>query len=189
MTFEPFDGPLKYRPHTRAEVIHLFGDPTRGGLYLKVPDPKWEKANIVDVHGDAAFLPVLAPSYFPIHRLIEPYAREAFRRAELAAPGHIQRKGTWGYNFRHMRHDPKMPLSYHSYGIAIDINPDNNRAKTFGPGKTPKPWSAQWWKHWPQGLPEGVVEAFESCGFAWGGRWKGYVDNMHFEWRGNDVQV
>jgi hypothetical protein len=188
--FVPFDGPLSDRPNTRKEVIAMFGDPSRGGLYKVKADPTWQAQNIVELHGDKAFLPILASRYFPIHHDIEPYAREAFRRAEEAVPGYIQRAGTWGYNFRHMRHDPKKPLSNHSWGIAIDVNPDDNRAKDFGAGKRPELWGADWLKRWPRGLPPRVVEAFESCGFAWGGRWKGYCDPMHFEFLGaRDVQV
>lgn len=187
--FEAFDGPLERRPRTRAEVIDVFGDPTRGGLYLKVADPKWAARNIVELHGDDAFLPCLAPSYFPIHRLIEPYAREAFRRAELAAPGYIQRRGTWGYNFRHIRHDVTMPLSYHAFGIAIDVNPDDNKAVTFK-AAAPAPWSPDWLRMWPRGVPRGVVAAFESCGFSWGGRWQGFCDPMHLEFVGKrDTKV
>ena len=43
---------------------------------------------------------------------------------------------------------------------------------------------------WPDGLPRAFVEAFESVGFSWGGRWKGYCDPMHFSFSGaSDVQV
>lgn len=187
-TLDPFDGPLKTRPHNLKEVIALFGDPTRGGLYLKVCDPVWKAANIVELHGTDAFLPVLAKSYFPIHEKIEPYAREAFKRAESAAPGYVQRPGTWGFNFRHMRHNVHMPLSYHSYGIAIDVNPDDNHATSWPPHNAP--WEAAWLAQWPKSVPRGVVEAFKSCGFAWGGDWSGYCDPMHFEWKGaSAVQV
>lgn len=192
----PWDGPLTARPRNRAELIALLGDPTRGGLYLKVADPKWVKRSIVELHGETAFLPVLAPSYFPIHRLLETYAREAFRRADLSCPGYIQRKGTWGYNHRRIRHDtpakakkegrPLRPLSLHALGAAIDINPQDNRTRTFAPGKAPEPWSPEWSALWPRGLPPAVVEAFESCGWAWGGRWRGFCDPMHFQWVGTD---
>lgn len=183
----PFDGPLTSRPKTRAEVIKMFGDP---GVRKAKVDEKWQRENIVELHGEKAFIPVLAKSYFPIHKLIEPYAREAFHRAELAAPGYIQRDGTWGFNFRHMRHDLEMPLSYHSWGIAFDINPDDNEPVSFDAGEKPALWSDAWTKQWKKGVPRALVEAIESCGFSWGGRWLGYCDPMHFEWLGaRDVQV
>lgn len=186
--FEPYDGPLTSRPRTRAEVVEMFGDPTRGGLYLKVADPKWVARNIVELHGEDALLPSLSRFYVPGHRLLLPYRREAYRRAELAAPGYIQRAGC--FVFRHIRHDPDMDLSYHSYGIADDLNSDDNQAVTFKPGKTPVPWSAEWMRIWPRGVPRGVVAAFESCGFSWGGWWRGFCDPMHFEWVGKrDTKV
>jgi hypothetical protein len=179
-----FDGQIAHRPRDRDEVIAAFGDPSRSGMYTANADPTWYARNIVELHGTDAFLPVLARSYFPIHHEIEPYAREAFKRAEAAAPGYVQRPGTWGFNFRHMRHDPSLPLSYHSWGIAIDVNPDDNVAASFQPGERPAPWSVEWTKRWPRGVPVGVVAAFESCRFCWGGRWTTYCDPMHFEWAG-----
>jgi hypothetical protein len=187
--FAPFDGPLAQRPRDRRECNRMFGDPTRGGAYVNDADPSWRAHHIIELHGDEAFLPVLAKSYFPIHHDIEPYAREAFRRAESAVPGYIQRPGTWGYNFRHMRHDPKMPLSYHSWGIAIDVNPATNSAVSFGADKYPAPWCPEWNKRWPKGVPQAIVLAFESCGFRWGGRWTDYCDPMHFEWLGDGGDV
>lgn len=191
MVFEQFDGPLARRPRNLAEVVKTFGDPMRGGLYLKVADPKWVKASIVQLHGATAVLPRFGWWYWKHHVLIDAYVREAFRRAELVAPGYAKiERGTWAYNFRHMRHDVKLPLSYHSYGIAIDVNPDDNKAIRFATGKTPRPWSEAWMKLWPTGVSQGVVAAFESCGFSWGGRWKGYCDPMHMEWKGStEVQV
>jgi hypothetical protein len=66
-------------------------------------------------------------------------------------------------------------LSAHSFGIAIDTNPDR---------------AAYWrWSKEPQGamsyrraFPAGIVQAFEACGFIWGGKWWAY-DLMHFEYR------
>ena len=42
---------------------------------------------------------------------------------------------------------------------------------------------AAWRRLWPDGLPRAFVEAFEGAGFEWGGRWRGYVDPMHFQVR------
>lgn len=182
----PFNGPLVVRPRTRAEIRAMFGNPDKDGAL----DKQWEKDNIVRVHGEAAFLPVLAETWFPVHKMLEPYFREAFMRAETSAPGYIQRPGTFGFVFRHTRHDPDLPLSLHSWGIACDINPKNNSAKFFEPGETPEPWSQKWWNTWPNGMPKAVVDAFTSCGFSWGGYWKGFADPMHFEWCGRrEVQV
>jgi hypothetical protein len=59
--------------------------------------------------------------------------------------------------------------SAHSFGVAVDLNP-----------KLGAYW--RWQKEWKNQVPEAVVGAFESEGFAWGGRWF-HFDTMHFEYR------
>lgn len=182
--------PVK-RPRDRAELRAWLGDPTRGGLYLQVADPKWIEDSIIEVHDDP-WAPQLGRFWIQVHRKIEPPARAAIVKAEAAAPGHIKRVGC--YVHRRIRHDtperakaegrPLRPLSIHAYAAALDCNANDNRAVTFAPGKTPEPWSAAWKKIWPNGLPREVVEAFESVGWVWGGRWKGFCDPMHFEFMG-----
>lgn len=173
-----FDGPLERIPRNRAEVYATFGNPGTGH-----PDPAWEKANIVEKRD----LPGVPHKwYFQCHRLVEPYIREALRRALLADPDY-EIVTAASYVFRHQRHDPKRPLSYHSWGIAFDIDPSLNSGKTFDVKKTPPPWSKEWRKHWPKGLSQEFVEAVESVGFAWGGRWRGYIDPMHFEFVGKST--
>jgi len=74
--------------------------------------------------------------------------------------------------------------SFHSYGAAIDILP-----KSLGGKETYWLWAArkrpEWWnvsyneRYHP---PVEVIQAFESYGFIWGGKWLFY-DTMHFEYR------
>lgn len=185
----PFDGPLSSRPRNRKEVEKLFGDPTRGGLYMKKADPRWEDRCLVELHEETAILPRFGRWYWKHHYLVDPYVREAFRRSEEVAPGYaLIERGTWAYNFRHMRHKLSMPLSYHSYGICVDINPDDNKAKSLK--KRIKPWSPEWLAIWPTGVTREFVDCWKSCGFSWGGDWFPYADPMHFEWKGaSKVQV
>lgn len=64
-------------------------------------------------------------------------------------------------------------LSPHSYGIAVDLNPQ------LGPywrWNRLRPHPAQ------SVYPEAIVELFEANGFIWGGKWHHY-DLMHFEYR------
>jgi hypothetical protein len=87
-----------------------------------------------------------------------------------------------------------LPLSLHSYGCAVDINADDNRAITFKRGRCPEAWSLEWHKLYPKGVPQGIVDAFKSCGFAWGSDWdedglesdETFCDPMHFEWVARD---
>ena len=93
--------------------------------------------------------------------------------------------------FRHQRHDPSRPLSIHSWGAAIDINPKDGRGRYFKRGITPPLWGNSWYDHWPNSLHQDFVEAFQSVGFRWGGDWDGdgqtddhtFIDPMHFELR------
>ncbi len=67
------------------------------------------------------------------------------------------------FNFRSKRTSAK--LSAHSWGIAIDLNPETN----------------------PQGksgaMERAVVEVFQEFGFKWGGDWSGRSkDPMHFQY-------
>jgi hypothetical protein len=174
----PFVGSVDDLPRTRAEVYKVFGNPGTGKV-----DPKWERANLVVARGLPGRWNGGAGKLY-VHRLAEPYLREALRRAALieldlgmTALDYIRHLGC--FNFRHQRHDPSRPLSYHSWAIAVDMNSADNAGWYV---KTPPaPWSAAWRSKYPRGVPEELVRAFESCGWRWGGRWKGFVDPMHFE--------
>ncbi|MCL2808570.1 MAG: M15 family metallopeptidase [Treponema sp.] len=74
--------------------------------------------------------------------------------------------------------------SYHSYGLAIDLLPRAIRGR-----QTYWLWTSQyredWWnvsyneRYHP---PQSVINAFETYGFIWGGKWL-LFDTMHFEYR------
>jgi hypothetical protein len=168
-----FTGPLDRFPVDRTDVYRIFGNPGTGKV-----DPKWFKANIVEFQGKRA-IPGIPPRwYFQCHRLAEPYVREGFRRFRLTGSDYVvERVG--GFNFRHQRNDPSRPLSYHSWGIAIDINSSANAG--WYVKSPPEPWSDEWTAHYPRGVPKELVRAFESVGWKWGGRWSGYCDPQHFE--------
>ncbi len=109
-----------------------------------------------------------------VNMAIYPFIKEAEARIEQAissgdmGPYRFYRTESW--NWRPIRKGSV--LSYHLWGVAIDLNSSTN-----GQGK--------------QGdMPPKVVEIFESLGFKWGGRWQGARrDPMHFEFRGDPMAL
>lgn len=192
----PFDGPEESQPTNRKTVYEMFGDPGR-----RAADKAWKRANIISCHQrNGNRLPGVPTKWWvSIHKIVEPYLREALRRAQIAAPDYqIERIG--GYVWRPIRHKVGNPLSMHSWGIAVDVNPHTNFSRTFKRGEGPKAWSPEYMAIWPNGVPQAFVEAFTSCGFAWGSDWDEdglvhdhtYYDPMHFEWvarDGNSIEV
>lgn len=182
--WSPFEGPLKAIPVGRAAMIRTYGD--LGHSYDRagnvVVSKAWARANCITARGLPGYD---RPVY--VHRLVEPYLREALRRAGIAAPSYrIERLGCFAP--RHQRHDKSRPLSDHSWAIAFDINASDNAARTAAQlrhkvGCVPEPWDERWRFVWPRGVPEAFVEAFESVGFEWGGRWSSFPDPMHFALR------
>jgi hypothetical protein len=171
--FQKFAGPGAI-PESRNGVYRLYGNPGSGKV-----DRKWQRKHMVMAR-DLPGTWNKGKGRLYCHKLTEERLREALRRCQvLGVLGYIERLGC--FNFRHQRHDPSRPLSYHSWGIAVDINPKDNSPKRFGIRMEPKPFSDVWWDYWPKGVPPELVEAFESTGWTWGGRWSRFVDPMHFQ--------
>jgi hypothetical protein len=75
-------------------------------------------------------------------------------------------------------------MSYHSYGLAIDIIP-----RSYGGKHVYWKWSSVFKEDWDRiplsqrwSPPQQVIDAFEAEGFVWGGKWY-YFDSLHFEYR------
>lgn len=90
-----------------------------------------------------------------------------------------------GYKFRPMNNGGSGKLSHHSYGVAIDINPNENYSHS---GK--KVYAGSFWNPSKSkySIPENgiLVKAFKAKGWKWGGNWSGsYQDYMHFSFTGN----
>lgn len=61
--------------------------------------------------------------------------------------------------------------SYHTYGVACDINWDTNPFVESGADT-------------PHDMPQEFIQAFYNHGFTWGGNWNKPKDYMHFEFNG-----
>ena len=188
-----WDGPENEQP-SQGEQVKYFGDPeTSGGS--NVMSKSWYRKNIIECHQSLGNRLPGAPikQYVKVHRIVEPYLREALRRAKLVCPEYtIDRLGS--YNFRHMGRDPKRSLSMHSFGAAVDVNPSDNSPARYSRGKAPTAYSDEYMARWPKGLPAAFVQAFTSCGWAWGSDWDEdgdtsdhtFLDPQHLEWVARD---
>lgn len=88
-----------------------------------------------------------------------------------------------GYHWREIAGTERR--SYHGYGTAVDIIPRSYEGRfaywrwAFDAG------IEEWWsipdeRIWP--VPQAFVDAMESEGFVWGGKWL-WFDTVHFEYR------
>lgn len=85
----------------------------------------------------------------------------------------LKANACWGFANRPIR--GTQTASNHSWGLAVDLNSeDNPMGSTFR-----------------SDIPPSVVHAWEACGFYWGGRYGNRPDTMHFEYvrRPGDVLV
>jgi hypothetical protein len=119
-------------------------------------DPGWLHANIV-----SARLPAIG-TINACHRAILPQLRRALRELVERGLGDAVRSYHGCFVPRYIGSDPANMLSYHSWGIAFDVNLAGNVR-----GQTP-------------GQPTALVRTLERWGFTWGGRWL-VPDGSHFE--------
>jgi hypothetical protein len=87
-----------------------------------------------------------------------------------------------GYNWRRIA--GTAGLSFHSYGVAIDILPYSYGGKEvywrWAKSHNPEWYSLPYEKRFTP--PRSFITAFEKHGFIWGGKWF-YFDTIHFEYR------
>jgi hypothetical protein len=163
-------------PLREQEIRDLYGD------IETVPDPAnkgWVKVVSAGKPGGAqlrtqrfqhAALQAIAPQGLEVHELAAPHFRKVFDDILAAnlAGDLVKTGGTLAS--RHIGQDPDRRLSSHTWGIAIDLNPDQN-----GWDKTPAAAGQA-------GSLARIVPIFAKHGFAWGGDFKNSpLDGMHFE--------
>jgi hypothetical protein len=152
-------------PNGLQEILAAFGNihdyiQSDGGL-----DPRWQTAFL-----SRAVLPFplllswdhsKTISQFQCHQRLVGKFQEIF--AQIQARGQPNVRSFGGcFAYRAQRTGTK--LSTHSWGIAIDLNPETNLQGSAGD------------------MDAGVIEIFHAAGFKWGGAWEGKSkDPMHFQ--------
>lgn len=119
--------------------------------------------------------------YISVHQSLAADVQRVFQKAQDEG---FKIYEAAGYSYRVMNNGGSGNLSHHSYGVAIDINVNENYSRkgtTIYAGSFWNPAKSEF------SIPaDGVlVKAFESIGWKWGGNWSGnYQDYMHFSYTG-----
>lgn len=144
--------------YSASQMATMFGDPGTFGSH-PVMD-----ANLVSVD----FLGFKAT----VHKLIAPCLEEVAK--EIQASGSTYKINTFGcYRWDIGQLEER---SYHTYGIACDLNENTNK---LYPTEECKDVGSH-------DMPPEIVRAFYNHGFTWGGYWCSLKDYMHFEFNGFD---
>ena len=158
-------------PHERslAEMNAFYGDPRSG---KGIPNAAWYKENIVNLVPpyDMQFSWGPRVKSLPFHKK----CKDAFGEALLAIKklygdqktieAHRLHLTGGSYNYRLMRGSANR-LSIHSWGAALDIDPQHN------------PFPHEWT---PSMMPLEAAACFQKCGIIWRGA-NHDIDPMHFQ--------
>lgn len=158
---------------TQSEMIENFGDPKlgprEGRLGFAEPNEAWIKKNLVEVeipalHGVRGF-PLSGK--IRLHRKAAPHFQEAI--AEISQKGMLKNIKSFNGSWVPRMNGGTSNYSTHAFGIAIDINVEQN---PFGR----KPASAE-----QEGSTAELVPIFERHGFYWGGHFL-MPEGGHFQY-------
>jgi hypothetical protein len=153
-------------PHGLEQILTTFGDIYK---YIRPDgslDPRWQADFLEHV---ALPFPLLlswdrskSVRQITCHKLMTVVFAAVFARIQERGLQAKIRSFGGCFAFRSQRTGTK--LSAHSWGIAIDLNPESNAQGSVGD------------------MDAGVIEIFRDARFAWGGDWEGRIrDPMHFQ--------
>lgn len=160
----------------QIDVRNYYGNPDANGDGM--PDLRWEMEELVKVGPPYRMLfswePYAPVKVLRVHKRVAPSLSRILRAIadhygdQAAIEKACMHLCGGAYNFRTMRSNPRA-LSMHSFGCAIDLDPEHN---PMG-----RPWMAG-----KAMIDMAVVAIFEAEGWTWGGRWTGTApDCMHFQ--------
>jgi hypothetical protein len=151
-------------------------------------DTLWEAHTRDEAYGNLKSIRFLGKT-FPVHKALAGKLARVEGRIQEAAKNDpavdrwIREIGSIGaWNWRNVA--AIVSRSYHSYAIALDIQPANLRGlQTYWQwtaGNNPEWYNVPYNRRYHP--PGAVIKAFEAYGFCWGGKWV-LFDTMHFEYR------
>jgi hypothetical protein len=156
---------------TNSQLNSRYGNPdanTDGVL-----DLDWARANLIVMPLPfpmrLSWQPDVSVSRVQCHRLIAHNLVQALVAMESRMSAQALRDhglDMWGGCFEFRRTRGGTALSRHSWGVAVDMNPDIGRLGSAEDAAN---------------YPKFIVDAFKNAGFNWGGDWTDRPDPMHFE--------
>jgi hypothetical protein len=144
---------------TKAEAEHAYGYPVNGHW---AQESQWITSYPLPAGISMTYAgkPV---NHIVCHKdMVHPLS-QAF--ANAIARGCAQELKTYGgcFAIRAVR-GTSSSISWHSWGLAVDLNPESNPLASHG--------------HWSANF----VKCFKDAGFIWGGDFHSRKDPMHFQW-------
>ncbi|MGE5364372.1 MAG: M15 family metallopeptidase [Bacteroidota bacterium] len=180
-------------PALRAQIVDSDMTLSQALSGQGIPDNIQRELNLLDVKY-YSFDGKIHKGQLVVHRSVSEDVREVFEimleeKFPIARVIPVQRydwsdelsmkdNNTSAFNYRRVKGTRIM--SKHSYGRAIDINPQQN--PFFKRGKY-SPAGAVYRKDQPGTLTAGsrIVKEFKKRGWRWGGEWRSSKDYQHFE--------
>ncbi len=155
-------------PHGLEAILATFGEIGRFIRPDGTIDPRWESTNMVSVGLPFPMRlawgnPAPLATKIRCHKLLAPIMVQVFQAVDRAGLRSAVRTYGGCYNYRPKRMGSRP--STHSWGIALDLNPNTNAMGTAGD------------------MDPRLVQILREHGFKWGGDWPGSnKDPMHFQY-------